>query len=78
MNRGVTVPVGQPLTFQIPNANLAPISAEPERDRGRRSEGARRSVLVEGGLLVRVDLEDLVEPGDPEDFEEIGMDAAEF
>ena len=36
------------------------------------------SELVEGGLFVGVDLEDLVEPGDAEDFEEVGMDAAEL
>src|SRR5215470_4462235 len=45
---------------------------------GGRGSPGRRSELVEGRLLVGVDLEDLIEPGDPEDFEEIGVDAAEL
>src|SRR3954454_18436624 len=36
------------------------------------------SELVECGLFLGVDFKDLVEPGDPEDLEEIGMDAAEL
>src|SRR3954452_296041 len=36
------------------------------------------SELVECGLFLGVDFKDLVEPADPEDLEEIGMDAAEF
>ena len=34
--------------------------------------------LSRAGLLLGVDLEDLVEPGDPEDLEEVGVDAAEL
>src|SRR3954454_7422761 len=37
-----------------------------------------RSELVEGRLFLGVDLEDLVEPGDPEDLEQVGVDAAEL
>jgi len=36
------------------------------------------SELVEGNLLLGVNLEDLVQPGDPKHFEEIGVDAAEL
>jgi hypothetical protein len=40
--------------------------------------GDARSELVEGGLFVAVDFENLIEAGDAEDFEEVGMNAAEL
>ena len=52
--------------------------AEATGDAGENHAGGRRSELVEGRLLVGVDLEDLVEPGDAEDLEEVGVDAAEL
>src|SRR4051794_7454581 len=36
------------------------------------------SELVEGGLFLGVDLEDLIESGDAEDLEEVGVNAAEL
>ena len=42
------------------------------------AKAVRRSELVEGRLFVGVDLEDLIEPGDAEDLEEVGVDAAEL
>src|SRR4051794_12482281 len=47
----------------------------PYRERG---SGRCGSELVERGLLLGIDLEDLVEPGDAEDFEQLGVDAAEL
>src|SRR5208282_2621205 len=38
----------------------------------------RRSELVERGLLFGIDLEDLIKPGDPENLQQIGMNAAKL
>jgi hypothetical protein len=39
---------------------------------------ARRSELVESSLLVSVNLKDLVEPGNSEDFKQVGVNAAKL
>jgi hypothetical protein len=42
------------------------------------NEGVARSKLVEGGLFVRIDLEDLIKSRDAKDLEEVGMNAAKL
>src|SRR5262249_54569105 len=46
--------------------------------RGIHSQAGTRSELVERRLLVGVNLEDLVQPGDAEDLQKVGVDAAEL
>src|SRR5208337_716150 len=47
-------------------------------DQAGEGHSGRRSELVERGLLFRIDLEDLIKPGDPENLQQIGMNAAKL
>ena len=68
----------------LPSLGLLHDGMNPRRGQHKRwakrreNRPRRRSELVERRLFVAVDLEHLVEPGDPEDLEEVGMNAAEL